>query len=86
MTGLLTGRAILARPGGAEPVVSPDGFRTTETYDAKVNTDPVPAPFDKIGLGILVTHSQSGGLAAIKFAGTLQKQWGRLCTDEINRR
>lgn len=31
-------------------------------YNADVNTDAVSALFDKIGRGILVTHSQSGGL------------------------
>jgi quercetin dioxygenase-like cupin family protein len=34
----------------------------TGPYDAQVNTDAVSALFDKIGPGILVTHSQSGGL------------------------
>ncbi len=33
----------------------------TGPYDAQVNTDAVSALFDKIGPGILVTHSQSGG-------------------------
>lgn len=31
-------------------------------YNVEVNTDAVSALFDKIGPGILVTHSQSGGL------------------------
>ena len=38
-------------------------------YDADVNTNAVAALFDKIGPGVLVTHSQSGGLgwrAALK--------------------
>jgi pimeloyl-ACP methyl ester carboxylesterase len=34
----------------------------TGPYDAQVNTEAVSALFDKIGPGILVTHSQSGGL------------------------
>jgi pimeloyl-ACP methyl ester carboxylesterase len=34
----------------------------TGPYDAQVNTDAVSALFNKIGPGILVTHSQSGGL------------------------
>lgn len=34
----------------------------TGPYDAQVNTDAVSALFDKIGPGILFTHSQSGGL------------------------
>lgn len=34
----------------------------TGSYDAQVNTDAVSALFDKIGPGVLVTHSQSGGL------------------------
>jgi pimeloyl-ACP methyl ester carboxylesterase len=34
----------------------------TGPYDVQVNTDAVSALFDKIGPGILVTHSQSGGL------------------------
>jgi pimeloyl-ACP methyl ester carboxylesterase len=34
----------------------------TGPYDAVVNIDAVSALFDKIGNGILVTHSQSGGL------------------------
>lgn len=34
----------------------------TGSYDAQVNTNAVSALFDKIGSGILVTHSQSGGL------------------------
>jgi Alpha/beta hydrolase family len=33
----------------------------TGPYDAKVNTEAVSALFDKIGPGILVTHSQGGG-------------------------
>jgi hypothetical protein len=33
----------------------------TGTYDAKVNIDAVSSLFNKIGPGILVTHSQSGG-------------------------
>lgn len=45
--------------------ISPD----LGTIDFKVNTDAVSALFDKIGNGILVTHSHSGGqgwLAAMK--------------------
>jgi len=34
----------------------------TGPYDAQVNTAAVSALFDKIGPGVLVTHSQSGGL------------------------
>ena len=34
----------------------------TGPYDAQVNTEAVSALFNKIGPGILVTHSQSGGL------------------------
>lgn len=34
----------------------------TGPYDSGVNTDAVSALFNKIGQGILVTHSQSGGL------------------------
>jgi hypothetical protein len=34
----------------------------TGPYDPQVNTDAVSALFDRIGPGILVTHSQSGGL------------------------
>ncbi|HLJ45510.1 MAG TPA: alpha/beta fold hydrolase [Bryobacteraceae bacterium] len=34
----------------------------TGPYDVQVNSDAVSALFDKIGPGILVTHSQSGGL------------------------
>jgi Alpha/beta hydrolase family len=34
----------------------------TGSYDAQVNTEAVSALFNKIGPGILVTHSQSGGL------------------------
>ena len=34
----------------------------TGPYDAEVNTSAVSALFDRIGPGILVTHSQSGGL------------------------
>jgi hypothetical protein len=34
----------------------------TGPYDAQVNTDAVSALFSRIGPGILVTHSQSGGL------------------------
>jgi pimeloyl-ACP methyl ester carboxylesterase len=34
----------------------------TGPYDPQVNTDAVSALFDKIGPGILFTHSQSGGL------------------------
>jgi hypothetical protein len=34
----------------------------TGPYDMQVNTDAVSALFNKIGPGILVTHSQSGGL------------------------
>ncbi|HVT94208.1 MAG TPA: alpha/beta fold hydrolase [Bryobacteraceae bacterium] len=34
----------------------------TGPYDAQVNTEAVSALFDKIGPGILFTHSQSGGL------------------------
>jgi len=34
----------------------------TGPYDAEVNADAVSALFDRIGPGILVTHSQSGGL------------------------
>jgi pimeloyl-ACP methyl ester carboxylesterase len=34
----------------------------TGPYDVKVNTEAVSALFSKIGPGILVTHSQSGGL------------------------
>ena len=34
----------------------------TSPYDAQANTDAVSALFNKIGPGILVTHSQSGGL------------------------
>ena len=34
----------------------------TGPFDAKVATDAVSALFDKIGPGVLVTHSQSGGL------------------------
>jgi hypothetical protein len=33
----------------------------TGSYDVKVNIDAVSALFDKVGPGILVTHSQSGG-------------------------
>lgn len=33
----------------------------TGPYDANINTDAVSALFDKIGPGILVTHSQGGG-------------------------
>lgn len=33
----------------------------TGTYNAQVNIDAVSALFNKIGQGILVTHSQSGG-------------------------
>lgn len=33
----------------------------TGPYDAQVNIDAVSALFDKVGQGILVTHSQSGG-------------------------
>jgi quercetin dioxygenase-like cupin family protein len=43
----------------------------TGPYDAQVNTDAVSALFDRVGPGILVTHSQSGGLgwrAAMKNA------------------
>jgi hypothetical protein len=41
----------------------------TGPYDAEVNVTAVAALFDKIGSGVLVTHSQSGALgwrAAIK--------------------
>ena len=34
----------------------------TGPYDAQVNTEAVSTLFSKIGPGILVTHSQSGGL------------------------
>jgi pimeloyl-ACP methyl ester carboxylesterase len=34
----------------------------TGPYDAKVNVNAISALFNKIGSGILVTHSQSGGL------------------------
>jgi hypothetical protein len=34
----------------------------TGPYDVQVNTEAVSALFDKIGPGVLVTHSQSGGL------------------------
>ena len=34
----------------------------TGPYDVEVNTNAVAALFDKIGPGVLVTHSQSGGL------------------------
>jgi quercetin dioxygenase-like cupin family protein len=34
----------------------------TGPYDAQVNTDAVSALFDRIGAGVLVTHSQSGSL------------------------
>lgn len=34
----------------------------TGPYDAQVNTEAVSALFNKIGPGVLVTHSQSGGL------------------------
>lgn len=34
----------------------------TGPYDAQVDTEAVSALFDKIGSGILITHSQSGGL------------------------
>jgi hypothetical protein len=34
----------------------------TGPYDGLVNTEAVSALFNKIGSGILVTHSQSGGL------------------------
>jgi hypothetical protein len=34
----------------------------TGPYDAQVNTEAASALFNKIGPGILVTHSQSGGL------------------------
>jgi pimeloyl-ACP methyl ester carboxylesterase len=34
----------------------------TGPYDARVNTDAVSSLFDKIGAGVLVTHSQSGSL------------------------
>src|SRR2546423_2216294 len=36
----------------------------TGPYDAQANTDAVSALFDRIGPGILVTHSQSGGLGS----------------------
>lgn len=34
----------------------------TGPYDAQINTEAVSALFNKIGPGILITHSQSGGL------------------------
>ena len=59
---ILSGRAVLARPGGAQPVLPADGPRTRARTIVQVNTDAVSALFNKIGPGILVTHSQSGGL------------------------
>jgi hypothetical protein len=35
----------------------------TGPYDARVNIEAVSALFDKVGPGILITHSQSGGRA-----------------------
>ena len=41
----------------------------TGPFDAKVATDAISALFDKIGPGILVTHSHSGGLGWVAAMG-----------------
>ena len=58
---LLPGRAVLARPGGPEPVFPRDDAQYRAVRYARWSRTRSSALFDRIGPGILVTHSQSGG-------------------------
>ena len=54
-------RGVFTRSGRLEPVFR-QSVPNTGPYDVTVNTAAVSALFDKIGPGVLVTHSQSGTL------------------------
>ena len=54
-------RAVLARSGGSQPVLPPDDTERGP-IDSEVNANAIAALFSKIGPGILVTHSHSGGM------------------------
>ena len=60
MAELLPGRAVLEGPRDAQSIFPLDDAQHGP-FDVPVITDAVSALFDKIGPGILVTHSQSGG-------------------------
>ena len=61
LAGLLPRRAVLARSGGPQPVPPPDD--TERRANRRIGErGGVAALFNKIGPGILVTHSHSGGM------------------------